>query len=339
MGTRFVSAAYALPSRTLTNEELSEAFPKWSPDAILAKTGIRERRVLAPNECGSELAFQAALEALRLSACRQQDIDFLFVVTETPDYVFPATACLLQDRLGLPRDCAAIDINLGCSGLVYAAALATSWLTAGFGRIGLVVTMDCYSRIIDESDSACRPLFGDAAAALVVTAGSEDEGIASFVFGTDGGESNHMMVEGGGFREPPRGAVPRIRMNGPGMFAFAIRVVPPMLARCLDEASLAVEDVDFFLFHQANAYMLNHLQKIMGLPSQKVPVRMEYVGNTVSSSLALLLVDVIQDGTLMKPANLLFAGFGVGASWGACCYRFHNTPAVNKVDMACRNAP
>lgn len=343
MGCCIKAIEYHLPEGVLSNSALSEAFPGWSAEKILDKTGISERRIAAEHECASDLGVAAARKLFASGACRPEEIDFLIFCTQTPDYLLPTTACLVQEVLGLPQSVGALDVNLGCSGYVYGLGLALGLIATGQARNILFITADTYSKLIHPGDRSIRTLFGDAAAATLVSAASDDPqrpdppGIGPFVFGTDGQGAPNLIVPTGGLRQPrTAGERPppepdesgnlrtpdNLYMNGAEIFNFTLRAVPRLVASLLAKASLDARDVDLFVFHQANLYMLEHLRKKIEIPREKFSVAMAHCGNTVSSSIPIALKDEWTAGRLHPGARVVLVGFGVGYSWGATLVRW-----------------
>ncbi|HOU88678.1 MAG TPA: ketoacyl-ACP synthase III [Verrucomicrobiota bacterium] len=302
-----------LPETRLTNDDLAALFPEWPSDRIFQKTGIRERRVAGPDETAGDLAFQAA-ERL-LEGRDRSRIGFVLHCTQSPDYLLPTTACLLQDRLGLPQRCGALDFNLGCSGYIYGLALADGLLRAGNADAVLLLTGETYTKLLDPKDKGTRTIFGDAGSATLLERTSSNT-LHSFVFGTDGSGAEFLIVPGSGLR---RTAGPRpLEMNGPEVFNFTVRVVPPLIDRILERARIEFQDVDFFVFHQANAFMIEHLRRRLRIPADKFALSLEYVGNTVSCSIPIAIESALADGKIRPGMRILLAGFGVGLSWAGC---------------------
>ncbi len=325
---RIRAIATHLPDGVLTNEELAELYPSWPADKILGKTGIRERRIAAEDETAADLACAAATRLFESGACAREDVDFLILCTQAPDYILPTTACLLQDRLGLPRRIGALDVNLGCSGFVYGLALATGLIASGSAANVLLLTADTYSKYIGGGDKSVRTLFGDGAAATLVSA-SEEGAIGPFVFGTDGSGARDLIVEAGGFRTPrdPETALEeedaqgnvrsrdQLFMHGANVMTFSLREVPRTYARLLELTGAGPDDVDLVVLHQANKLMLDTLGRKLGVPPAKLPRRYEDVGNTVSSSIPFVLAQLRDGGQTPPGTHMLLIGFGVGLSW------------------------
>lgn len=316
-----------LPETVLTNEQLAAVYPGWSAEKIFEKTGIRERRIVSANECASDLAYNAA-EQLFLS--HDRTANFLLFCTQNPDYLLPTTACLLQHRLGLPTSCAALDFNLGCSGYIYGLSLSNALIQSGSMDSVLLLTADAYSRLIHPMDKSTRTIFGDAGTATMLSKDSAVR-IHSFVLGSDGSGGEQLMVKQGGARNPKTeqsdvtiddsGNVLDsncLFMNGPEIFNFTIRAVPALIRSILGKAKLSMDDIDLVVFHQANAFMLEHLRRKIGIQPDRFVVHIELCGNTVSSTIPLALEHALKTGRLRRGMRVLLAGFGVGYSWGGC---------------------
>lgn len=312
MKTVIRAVEYHLPETRLTTEALAAEFPEWSARKIAQKTGIDQRHIAADDECASDLAFAAARKLFATGVCCPDDIDFLLFCTQSPDYLLPTTACLLQDRLGIPRTAGALDFNLGCSGFVYGLGLAKGLIETGQATTVLLLTADTYSRYMNAGDKSVRTIFGDAGAATLVVAG-EDGGVGPVVYGTDGRGGKNLIVKGGGSRQPePAGD---IYMNGRDVFTFTVREIPPLVSRLLDACLMKLEDVDFFVFHQANRYMLDFIRERIGIPAEKFCIEMADCGNTVSSTIPIVLKRVAN--RLKRGDSVMLVGFGVGYSLSA----------------------
>lgn len=328
MGARIAAIATHLPDRVLSNDTLAALYPTWPAAKIFDKTGIRERRIAAKDETAGDLAFHAAKRLFASGGYAREDVDFLILCTQASDHILPTTACLLQDRLGLGRHVGALDVNLGCSGFVYGLALAAGLIAAGAVRTVLLLTADTYSKVIHPGDKSVRTLFGDGAAATLVVASNEGA-IGPFVFGTDGSGGKDLIVEAGGFRTP-RGADTggeeedaqgnvrsreHLFMHGANVMMFSLREVPRTFERLLALSGTVRDDVDYVVLHQANKFMLDALQKKLGLPATKVPRRYEDIGNTVSSTIPFVLADLQKNGQMTLGTRIMLIGFGVGLSW------------------------
>ena len=317
--------AYYLPKRVVTNEQLVKDFPEWSVEKIADKVGVCERRVATQNETAADLAISAAEKLFAKGSVEKEDIDFVLFCTQSPDYKLPSSACIIQDRLGLSTRCGAFDFNLGCSGYEYGLAVAKGLIVAGIAKNVLLLTGETYNKYLHLRDKGNRTIFGDGASATVVS----DEGFAEigeFVLGTDGSGANSLIVKSGGARFPEKlddlvfdeGGNPIgsdcLFMDGQEIFVFTLTKVPKMVKEVLVKNNLQREDIDLFVFHQANKYMLEHLRKKMKIDDNHFFVNFEKIGNTVSSTIPIALCDAREQGILK--GNVLLAGFGVGLSWG-----------------------
>lgn len=333
------ATAYHLPEEVLCNRRLEAEFPRWTADRIREKTGISERRVAAEHECASDLGVAAAQSLFQTGACRPDEVDYLLFCTQSPDYFLPPSACIIQDRLGLPTSCGGLDINLGCSGFIYGLGLAKGLIETGQASKVLLITAETYSKHIHPEDGSVRPIFGDAAAATLIRGvppGQEggDEPIGPFVFGTDGRGAEHLIVPAGGMRcrmassetlQDPQGnrrTAGNLFMDGAEIFNFTLKVVPRTVQELLSKAEMTADDVDLFVFHQANEYMLEHLRRKMGLPKEKFLVALRDFGNTVSATIPIALRCAEQAGQLHAGDRIMLVGFGVGYSWGATLIRW-----------------
>jgi 3-oxoacyl-[acyl-carrier-protein] synthase-3 len=323
---------YHLPERVLSNDDLTSAFPDWSVGKVAEKTGILQRHLAGPEECASDLAVAAAQKLFASGACRPEEIDFLLFCTQSPDYFLPTTACILQERLGLPTTIGALDFNLGCSGFVYGLSLAKGLIETGQATRVLLLTAETYSKFLHPEDRSVRSLFGDAAAATLVQ-GRPDRcagllpWIGPFVFGTDGRGRDNLIVPKGGMRGPSRNGnataqhPDHLHMNGPEIFSFTLRVVPKAVTELLARAEKTIDEVDLFVFHQANRYMLEHLRDKLKIPPEKFVVALSHCGNTVSSTIPIALKEAAANGAPPPGKVIMLVGFGVGYSWGATLIR------------------
>ena len=293
--------------------------------------GIEERHIAAPGQAASDLAVLAAERLFAKHAEAKEGIDFVLLCTQQPDYPLPSTACLIAEKLGLPKGVGALDYNLGCSGYVYGLALAKGLIEAGMAKKLLLLTSSLYSRSISPEDSATAPVFGDGATAtLLEETESEKPLLDAFVFGTDGKGAGSIIQEAGGSRLP-LGSMPLekiedehgshtradIFMDGQEVMLFTLREVPPLVEAVLQKAGLTREELSYAVFHQPNKFMLDYVQRKCKL--QKVPFFSDVArtGNTVSASIPLGLESIIEknEGDL---SHVLLAGFGVGLSWAGC---------------------
>jgi 3-oxoacyl-[acyl-carrier-protein] synthase III len=306
--------AYA-PERVLTNAELSTLVDT-SDEWIIARTGIRERRIAAPNEALTDLALPAARAALAQAGVEPKDVDLLVCATVTPDMMFPTSSALLADELGAP-DAAAYDLLAGCTGFMYAVAQAYGMMAAGLANRALVVGGDVLSRILDWTDRSTLVLFGDGAGAVVLER-TPEPGFLGFELGADGGGGIHLSLPGSGSRQlADATANGFVHMNGREVFKFATRVLVSSAQAVLDRCGVTVDDVDVYVPHQANVRIMDHAAEKLGIPREKMVVNVDRYGNTSSGSIPLALADAQRDGRLKKGDLVLMTGMGAGLTWGS----------------------
>lgn len=321
---------YHLPEKVLTNDELAALYPEWTAQKILDKTGITERRIAAEDETSFDMAERAVGKLLAEGSLAREDVDFLILMTETPDYLLPSSACVLHGKLGLPEACGAFDVNLGCSAYVYGLELARGLIATGTARNVVLATADTYSKLINPMDKSTRTLFGDGASATWVS-DSGDIRIAASDLGTRGSGYASLIVPAGMFRTPSDESTAvvvedengysrskdDIYMNGQDIMSFSIDVVPRSVAALLEGEELSMEDVDRFFFHQANAFMLGYLRKKMRIDPDRYEMSFSDIGNTVSSSIPIAMRRCMDRGVFPERGNVVLCGFGVGLSWGS----------------------
>src|SRR5579885_119507 len=276
---------YYLPEKAVTTEQLSAEFPEWSVQKIDEKTGIQARHIAGEDECSSDLAVAAAQKLFASGVCAPRDIDYVLLCTQSPDYFLPTTACLVQDRLGIPTSAGALDFNLGCSGFIYGLGLAEGLISSGQAWRILLITAETYRKFIHHQDRSVRTIFGDGAAATLIGALEADSAppLGPFVYGTDGSGGPNLIVPTGAARAPRTAASGCARedeagnvrsednlfMNGPEVFNFTISAVPQCVSSLLAKAQMDASTIDLFVFHQANRYMLEHLRKRMKIPQER----------------------------------------------------------------------
>jgi 3-oxoacyl-[acyl-carrier-protein] synthase-3 len=330
-GIRLVGLWAAVPHATGTVADLAARFGEAESRKIAESTGVVERRIASAETCASDLCFEAARNLLADLAWDPSSVDALVFVSQTADHALPATACLLQQRLGLPSSCAALDVSLGCSGYMYGLWLVGSLVKSGAASRVLLLVGDTMTRLVNPLDRSTAPVFGDAGTATALEAAPHDPRSWTFDLGTDGAGSEHLRVPAGRFRMPSteqtRTATVReagnsrsdenLFMDGAEVFAFTQRVVPPLIKDVLGSAGKTSADLDYVVFHQANEFMLRFLAKKLGLPPDKVVVGLKRFGNTTSPSIPLAMATELAAPLKAGPLTLLMAGFGVGWSWGA----------------------
>ena len=319
--------SYYLPERVVTNEELVQEFPEWSVEKVAQKVGVDSRHLAAENETAGDMAEKAAKKLFEEYQIDPKSIDFLMFCTQSPDYFLPSSACILQDRLGIPTSAGAFDYNLGCSGCIYGMAMAKGLIAASIAKNVLLLTAETYNKYLHPSDKSNRSIFGDGAAACLISTEGFAE-IGEFILGTDGSGANNLIVKTGAARqkaatglsiEDEEGHLWRedyLYMNGGAIFNFTLDAVPAMIKEILEKNSILKDDVDYYVFHQANKFMLNTIRKVCVLPKDKFYVNLKETGNTVSSTVLIGLKDSISNRTIKSGDKVMVTGFGVGLSWG-----------------------
>ena len=325
--------SYYFPEKIVTNEELIKEFPEWSVDKVAKKVGVYSRHIAGKNETAGDMAEKAALRLFDEYKISPSEIDFVLLCTQSPDYFLPSTACILQNRLGIPTTAGAFDYNLGCSGCVYGMAMAKGLIAGGIAKNVLLLTAETYNKYLHPSDKSNRSIFGDGAAACLIST----EGIAEIgkcVLGTDGSGAEHLIVKTGAARckqatgnsviddEGHTRFDDYLYMDGGGIFNFTLDAVPAMMKDILLKNSMTNEDVDYYVFHQANKFMLNTIRKVCVLPKDKFYVNLEETGNTVSSTVMIAMKQCLNAGTIHKGMKVMVSGFGVGLSWGGTILYF-----------------
>lgn len=317
--------ALHFPEKVESIDTLREEFPHWNLDLIQEKTGIYQRHIADDDEYASDLGVAAAEKLFEKFDVDPNSIDFLLFCTQTPDCPLPTTSCLMQQRLGLPITCGALDFNLGCSGYVYGLALADGLIKSGAAKRILFITAETYTKYIDPQDRSLRTIFGDGAAASLIEA-SDEPGLGHFQFGTDGSGADMLLLTQSGPRQP---MPPRNRhrwksdlyMDGPSLISFTVDAIPGLVDDIISDAGLTKADIDYYLMHQATHKMLTELASRIHVPQQQVPIRLAHVGNTVSSTLPILIQQMRESGDLKAGMQNLLIGFGVGLSWAGCYWK------------------
>lgn len=319
--------AYNLPKKVLTNEMIAQEFPEWTVEKIDKKIGIKQRHVTEEGETASDLAIGAAeLLFAELSYDRSQ-VDYLIFVSQSPDYHLPTTACTIQTRLGLSQRITAIDVNLGCNGFVTGLSLAKAVIIAGQANNVLLLTGETYSKYMHERDKSNRTIFGDGAAATLVST----EGIAEvgeFVIGTDGTGAENLIVKTGGARHmKPAGDLkfddfgnPRssdnLYMDGPAILNYSIDSIPQLVSDVLEKNGITMEEIDLHVYHQANTFLANLERRKLRIPEEKYYCNIENFGNTVSSTIPIALCEAMKEGKIMEGTKVLSVAQGLGYTWG-----------------------
>lgn len=325
--------AYYLPNYNLVNEELVKEFPEWSVAKVADKIGINARHISSKDETSADMAVSAAIKLFEEHSVKPDQIDFVILCTQSPDYFLPTSACIIQHKLGIPIHAGALDFNLGCSGFVYGLALAKGLIYAGIAKNILLLTSETYSKFIHPQDKSNRTIFGDAAAATLISDNGFAE-ILDFSLGTDGSGADRLIVRTGGLRNSEQlndlkfddqgnpSSSDYLFMDGTEIFNFTLEMVPRLVKETLLRNSMTSDTIDLFVFHQANKYMLNFLRKKIGIPEEKFYYYMSNVGNTVSSTIPIALYEAMNEKRIRSDNNILIAGFGVGYSWAGTVLKF-----------------
>jgi len=306
---------YHLPDNVVTNDDLVRLNPTWDAESIFRKTGIRERRVAAANETSTDFAEQAALTLIRETRISPDQIDALIFCTQTPDYLFPASSCILHGRLGLSSHCGVFDFNLGCSGFTYGLWLSRALIESGSARNVLLVAGDTLSKECGIGDQVTIPIFGDGAGAALLSHQSENAigEIGTTLVGTDGRGWEHLRILGGGSRCPA--GARQIEMNGAEVFNFTLTAISEAIGQQITNLKLTWDEIDRFLLHQANGFILETLRKRMKLSPERCPIDISDTGNTSSASLPVLFRRCLDRGDVAPGHQCILAGYGVGYSW------------------------
>ncbi|MDF1547124.1 MAG: ketoacyl-ACP synthase III [Bacteroidales bacterium] len=325
--------SYYLPKYNLTNKELIKEFPEWSVEKVASKIGVDERHISSKDETSADMAVSAAIKLFDEHSVKPDQIDFVILCTQSPDYFLPTSACIIQNKLGIPVTAGALDFNLGCSGFVYGLALAKGLIYGGIAKNVLLLTSETYSKFIHPRDKSNLTIFGDAAAATLISDNGFAE-ILSFSLGTDGRGADNLIVKTGGLRNPQPlndlkfddqgnpSSSDHLYMDGTEIFNFTLETVPKLVTETLLKNSVGQDNIDLFVFHQANKYMLNFLRKKIGIPEEKFYYHMSAIGNTVSSTIPIAIYEAMNEKKINSGSSILIAGFGVGYSWAGTVLKF-----------------
>lgn len=313
------------PKKTVTNEVFEVPYGKYKKGAVYRKTGIKSRHISGDDELVSDMATASAEPLVKRYGA---ETDFLLLCTQTPDYKLPTTACIVQDKLGLPNSVGAMDINLGCSGFIYSLAVAKGMISSGISRGTLLIMSEAYSKHIHEKDYSTKTIFGDASCAVFLTR-ADAEKIGEFSFGTDGSGYQNLIIPASGEAgkreknpdqlyadESGERTKKNLYMNGLEIFGFTLERIPVLVEDILKKNRMTMEEVSLIIPHQANCFMLHELRELLGVDAEKMYVNMEQVGNTVSASVPIALKMALEEGSVKTGDHVLLLGFGVGYSWG-----------------------
>ena len=320
--SRIAGTGSYLPSKVLTNDDLSRIVDT-SDEWIASRTGIRERHVAAEGETTVDLAYHAAVRALEAAGTGVDEIDMIIVGTTTPDLIFPSSACLLQQRLGI-AGCGAFDVNAACSGFLYALSVADKFIRSGDVKTVLVVGAETLTRMVDWTERTTCVLFGDGAGAVVLKADSET-GILSTHLHADGSKKELLWNPVGvsaGFDEDAKNAGVRIQMSGSDVFKYAVKALDSVVEETLEANGLARHDIDWLIPHQANLRIIEATAKRLEMPMDRVVVTVDRHGNTSSGSVPLALDEAVRSGKVQRGQLLLLEAFGGGFTWGSALLRY-----------------
>lgn len=329
-----IPISYYLPCEILNNDMLAKEYKNWDAEKIFNKTGIRDRHI-AGDETALDMAEHACRQLFNEIQINFNEIEYIIFVTQTPDYILPTTACILQDRLNINTSVGALDINLGCSGYIYGLSLVKGLIEGNIVRNVLLVTSETYSKHINPLDKSTRTIFGDAATATFITHKNYHQ-IKNFVFGTDGSGYSKLIIPAGGGKNPANKTtkIPiedesgyvrsqeNLYMDGIGIFNFTMEITPTLVSDVLMKNSLSIEEIDLFIFHQANRFILESIRSILDIPEEKMFINIENIGNTVSSSIPIALKMAYEKEKLKQGMKVMLVGFGVGLSWSATIIEF-----------------
>ena len=319
--------AYNLPERVLTNEMIAKEFPEWTVEKIDKKIGIKQRHVTVEGETASDLAVGAAEKLFAENNYDRSLVDYVIFVTQSPDYHLPTTACTIQTRLGLSKRITVIDVNLGCNGFVAGLSLAKAVIIAGQAKNVLLLTGETYSKYMHERDKSNRTIFGDGAAATLVSTEGMAE-VGEFVIGTDGTGAENLIVKSGGARHPkpiddlkfddfgnPRSS-DNLYMDGPAILNYSLDSIPQLVEDVLEKNHVTMDDVDLHVYHQANTFLANLERRKLRIPEEKYYCNIENFGNTVSSTIPIALCEALKEGRIKQGTRVLSVAQGLGYTWG-----------------------
>jgi len=336
MKAKIIDIEYYIPEKTVSNADLVEENPSWNIDKIYEKTGINNRYIANKNQTSVDLAVEAGNKILNKGY--RDVVDYIILCTQSPDYFLPTSACILQDRLGLGQAVGAIDVNQGCSGFIYSLGLAKGLIESNQAKNVLVLTAETYSKFIHPKDKSVRTLFGDAASCALISAVNDDKVkyISEPVYGTDGSMYDSLIVPDGGMKNPYNNSSydeyedkssnirssSNLYMDGNNIFLFTLSKVPKLYSEVLEKESLTKDDIDIFILHQANKFMLDSLQKKLDIPDEKMHRSYQNFGNTVSSTIPIGLKIEMENMQSKEIKCAMLLGFGVGLSWAGLVVRF-----------------
>lgn len=336
MTIKIAAIEYSLPKKFVSNAELQSIHPNWDVEKIEAKSGVFNRYIASKSETAFDLAKEAVEKLLSHSGFNKNEINGIIFCTQSPDYIMPSNAFLIHKAFGFKRSVWAFDYNLACSGFVYGLAIARGMIVSGMGSNVLLINADTYSKFINEDDRSTSVLFGDAAAATLLTPASVDEGILDISLASEGQAYDSFYIPAGGCRLPKSEntaqlksdqsgnikSLENIHMNGFAVWKFISNTVPQQIDDILHRNKLTIDNIDQFIFHQASKLTIDSLVKVLNIDPSKVYLNLHRVGNTVSASIPIAFKDAIDDEKVKKGDVLLLSGFGVGLSWGSAIIKY-----------------
>lgn len=323
--SRIIGLGYYVPEKVLTNHDL-EGMVDTSDEWILNRTGISERRIASEDEAASDLAYEAAVLAIKDAGIRGDDLDFIIVATVTPDMLFPSTACLVQQRLGV-QNIFSFDISAACSGFIYAISVADQYIKSGMYRTGLVIGVDLFSKVVDWSDRSTCVLFGDGAGAAILQADAGDRGIISTHLHSDGRLWDLLYIPGGGSRNPPdedmlKNRLQYIKMRGNELFKVAVNTLSESISEVLKYNGLKAGDIKLFIPHQANLRIIHAVGKKLNIPFERFKINLDIYGNTSAASVPIALCEAVSEQRVREGDYVLLEAFGGGLTWGAALIKW-----------------
>ena len=322
---RIAGVGYSVPDTVITNEDLTKLYDT-SDEWIFTRTGIKERRIVSGNENAVDLGFKAAQNAVEKSGVKVEDIDCVIAASSAPPQLYPSLACNIQARFGIPNHVPAFDMTAACSGLIYALQVARGFIGSGLYKNILLVAADNNSRLVDWEDRSVSILFGDGAGAMVVTEAEDGvDDILALDIRADGSIGEYIYMDSPGktcpLVAPNTQKDCHIKMNGKEVYKFVVKVLPQYIDKCLNEAGMTPEDVDYLIPHQANQRIIEAMQQRLQYPDEKVISNIKYYGNTSAASVPIALAEGVEKGNIKLGTTAILCGFGAGMTWGAAIVR------------------